>query len=495
MDDTDTPADLDRPRFTISPAELEATRAKFDKINARAVRRGFTGRLVLDVQGPRTVSQTGESGLPVEIVVYDVTVTGEAPRYNGWRLLAALDWDPHAGLITRCAPGVDTIDRTNLRKEWCDHCETRRSRRKAYLVGDDDGSQMQVGSSCLKDFLGHHASVVFESEESVSEQLFGELMVGGREEAFSTDTVLGVAWACIKTFGWVPSSHHADIPTRDRVHAVLHPHTRADREMAAALSPLIAHLGDKAAEVRAFITSDDFSGASEYVVNLKAIIGADYVSPRNFGLLVSAPQAWARHHEQNLLRIAHREAAQNSKHVGAKGDKIERELTLTTIRYIPGTFGTTSLYTFTDVDGNIFKWFSSNDVLEDREGGTFTIRGTVKEHDEYRGAKQTVLTRCRILTVVDRLGKRLVTGNASVLGFTARDVLRRDPQSWTTASGPEDFVRVVDWLESALAVDGPLDMTQKVWNQYGEICGLHVAREDAGTVRVELRPLDPATEN
>ena len=30
------------------------------------------------------------------------------------------------------------------------------------------------------------------------------------------------------------------------------------------------------------------------------------------------------------------------------------------------------------------------------EGKTYTIKGTVKEHSEYKGTKQTILTRCKI---------------------------------------------------------------------------------------------------
>ena len=57
---------------------------------------------------------------------------------------------------------------------------------------------------------------------------------------------------------------------------------------------------------------------------------------------------------------------------------------------------TAYIYKFTDDAGNTITWKTSKD-LEIPEGWTGQIRGTVKEHSEYRGDKQTVLTRCKII--------------------------------------------------------------------------------------------------
>ena len=54
-----------------------------------------------------------------------------------------------------------------------------------------------------------------------------------------------------------------------------------------------------------------------------------------------------------------------------------------------------------DAAGNVYTWKTANNIgYEDAEGvwqkpEEFTIKGTVKEHSEYRGEKQTVLTRCK----------------------------------------------------------------------------------------------------
>ena len=47
-----------------------------------------------------------------------------------------------------------------------------------------------------------------------------------------------------------------------------------------------------------------------------------------------------------------------------------------------------------DQEGREFAWFSSGTSLE--VGAQITIKGTVKEHRQYEGKKQTVLTRCKV---------------------------------------------------------------------------------------------------
>ena len=94
-----------------------------------------------------------------------------------------------------------------------------------------------------------------------------------------------------------------------------------------------------------------------------------------------------------------------SKHVGHIGDKIEIKGC-----YIRSGsweqksfngFGTKVMYvhTFKDTDGNVFVWKTSNSVPFEY-GEPVILKGTVKEHSEYKDEKQTVLTRCKVLEVL-----------------------------------------------------------------------------------------------
>lgn len=91
------------------------------------------------------------------------------------------------------------------------------------------------------------------------------------------------------------------------------------------------------------------------------------------------------------------EATVDSNFVGKVGDKLNLDLTLKKSFNFESTFGTQYIHKFVDTDGNIFVWKTSNSLYEIKELDTCSMLGTVKEHSEYNGEKQTVMTRCKVL--------------------------------------------------------------------------------------------------
>ena len=97
-----------------------------------------------------------------------------------------------------------------------------------------------------------------------------------------------------------------------------------------------------------------------------------------------------------------------SEYVGEVGERITVKVTL------KGSYSfethytysgeTNYIHTFEDEAGNVFKWKTTDCLSYKREGGSWvypekgdalTLTGTVKAHEEYKGTKQTVLTRCK----------------------------------------------------------------------------------------------------
>ena len=56
-------------------------------------------------------------------------------------------------------------------------------------------------------------------------------------------------------------------------------------------------------------------------------------------------------------------------------------------------YGMTHLYKFVTVDGNVLVWFASSMIDID---DVHKLKGTVKDHTERDGIKQTVITRCKV---------------------------------------------------------------------------------------------------
>lgn len=385
--------------------QLLATQEKLNKINARAERKGLAGTLSMSVEEVE-VTETNELTKITETwTEYKVEITGNAPAYNGWEFIAKLDWDANAGLIVRSVPGVEGVNRDSVTEGWCDHCRTTRQRLVTYVVrNQESGEMLQVGSSCLKDFTGQYTTIAF-PELSGDDDEEGSFFGGAGEREYNPLTVLAVAWACVKLEGFKPASSYGSTTKGDVMTALSPSKSKHDREWAAKIAPLADEAADKAAQLLAFILSDDFSGSSDYVLNMKAVAAGKMVSARNIGLLASAPQAWAKHLERTLIR--EREASVYAasefigtapdKAAGVKGSRETLTVEIKAIKYLDSDYGSTTLYTMITEEGNVVKWFASNDTLGEEIGARYVIKGSVKAHKEWEGMKSTQLTRCAIV--------------------------------------------------------------------------------------------------
>ncbi len=89
-----------------------------------------------------------------------------------------------------------------------------------------------------------------------------------------------------------------------------------------------------------------------------------------------------------------------SEYVGNIGDTLTLSATLSSVSTFKTHFTyygeTNYIYKFTDENGNSLVWKTAS-FQEIDEGKTYEIKGKIKEHTEYKGDKQTVLTRCKII--------------------------------------------------------------------------------------------------
>lgn len=92
----------------------------------------------------------------------------------------------------------------------------------------------------------------------------------------------------------------------------------------------------------------------------------------------------------------------NSEYIGKEGDKLEIEVKLNFRAHyrVPSFRGygedSITCYNFSDVNGNTLVWKTSGS-LGAEDGDTVKIKATIKRHAEYKGEKQTELSRVKIL--------------------------------------------------------------------------------------------------
>ena len=285
---------------------------------------------------------------------------------------------------------------------------TIRFRNHIYLVKNDaTGGHVQVGSTCIKDFLGWDTKPVWISTADARFDdgfgMGGAFYGGAGSPVYSTETVLAAAWACMQAYGYHKS--HADedgtgYPTKYAVENVLEPRGTAARKVADGAAPYFAKSYAQARIIREWLLSDGFEGDSDYVTNLKAITTAENCDPHNFGYLVSGPMSWSRAMTRELQRKAADEgnAEVINEFVGTVKDRITIRVQVRAIGYTTNEWGTSTIYTLIGEDKHLYKWFASKPVLGETTDGTwYTLKATISGHDEWQGARTTKINRAKIL--------------------------------------------------------------------------------------------------
>ena len=164
----------------------------------------------------------------------------------------------------------------------------------------------------------------------------------------------------------------------------------------------------KSDEIITWLKSNDFS--NDFLTNCKNIASQNFIKNQYLGFLAYLPvyyKKWTETHNNN----------DSSNFVGNIGDKIQFDIkTWNIISNFETAYGTTFIYKFTDNKNNIYVWFTNsrpdNKEYID-ENGTYkyrtcdlkTIKGTIKDHKDYNGEKQTILTRCNFIVTGKQIGR------------------------------------------------------------------------------------------
>jgi len=193
--------------FEIPAENLEGLRGRLVEVNKKAAKLGVPN--VTMTVGDRIVKKTPtHSRGTLEEVFFNVTISGETPKFDGWAFTASLEMTDEGSLI-RTMPGMECPPEHRERGNVCDHCGTKRRRANTYVVIHDDGRSMNVGKNCLKDFMGSHRLnpalfaryFTFLLDCFDSPEGFGGFRHG--EPSYDIATVLELTGAMIASYGWV----------------------------------------------------------------------------------------------------------------------------------------------------------------------------------------------------------------------------------------------------------------------------------------------------
>lgn len=290
--------------------------------------------------------------------------------------------DENVNLVYTVDETVDFADYMNATLR-CDHCGTNHNRKKVVvLVDNETGEQKMVGRACLEDFIGYNVESFagyFDDIQSIllneEEPRIYDTELGTYKCYIDNRTYLAYCINLIENCGYAKTVKTDALKNMDKKIKI----NDTDYETA-----------DKVIEFfKNYETNDTF----EHNVRL-FVTGLTPISYEN-GFVAYAYELYKK-------IIARQEELANRKtsnFYGNIGDRINITGKIIRAGHYDTQFGTVVIFKITDENGNIFIWKTTSFVDVDNNV-TVNVTGTVKEHNEYRDEKQTVLTRCKIRELV-----------------------------------------------------------------------------------------------
>lgn len=397
--------------FYTLPEHLTTIRLAFDKANARLASFSNTADplQITNMEELQLDTKSGES----RVTVLRLTVN--------WALSAA-DWTV-AGLITPINGDTDeftyaafdaSVTATDITDpRMCDHCGIRRNRSVTFLLVNNEGETMQVGSSCMEPRTGLRAT------KSLTNVLLSSPL------DFVDDTL--VLPEIEDDPDWLPekwesyTSTATEYPLRKVLAVAAYMHHTNDLDgikygtVGAMRSGVTLKLTDADQELADQVYAAYVDGPADdsYLGNLAKVFRHEWINRRQLGLVASAVPSYLRAQEwAKRDRLENGEV--NPEPWAAAKTKITKDSPLEA-RLVREScweteWGEVSRYTFRTKENHELTWKTGtvptaelvNEGADSCEsslqtGDVAIIQGgSVKEIGEYLGKTQTVLTRVRL---------------------------------------------------------------------------------------------------
>lgn len=380
----------------VTASGLAEARARVDAANRRLERAGIEDRFTLHESEPQLAMVLGS---PTN--VYRVWLDQPSISYDGWEFIGKRTANADGSiLVSRQDKWSHEID--DLPEEIvCEHCGRKQRRSSSYVVRDESsGTVMQVGSSCVNNFLGVRPEGLWSLDVDMwddVEQVDDENRYTGptrsKDEVYGTRDVIALALE-VSDGGksWVKSGGMG--ATVERVRHFL--------EQGWTQEEANGREDPRVDEVLAAMRK--MEGESEYVRNLRVLADSPIVSRKFAGLAASAVTAW---HRAVLAEERERNApAPAAKgYAGEKGDRVKgRKAKITGIHEFESSdyYGdpiTKRAVTFRDEDNHEMVWFTASGAELPEPGSSVEFTGgsvSAQRHNDRFDVDQTILSRVKV---------------------------------------------------------------------------------------------------
>ena len=327
-----------------------------------------------------------------------VEISGEY-IINGWQFVGTIIHTPNSNIIRTINDSFDVPTKYMTSECFCEHCRTHRLRKDTYLVYNESTHEYkQVGRNCLQEY-----TTGLDAEMCAS--ILSTLDIF-RNNAYDREDVSWCSFQQCGYYGWNRKDMLSHAIPLVRKYGFVKDITR---------NMLIDYVNgndyeDKFGDLVVASDSeialiDEYANAipNDYVCykyNAKITWLKECVEYRDLNMICSFIATYLK--ETKTLK----EKA-NSEYVGQVGDKVEINIQSVRVLYTKHNhygYGYTNTYVQEIIDekGNIYIWSSETSLVnlfEDYRADkkTLNVKATIKAHSEYKGIKQTIITRAKII--------------------------------------------------------------------------------------------------
>jgi len=380
--------------FEVPSIAMGMLQQKLDKLSKKAKKAGTS-----DIKLVRVARRTEEDGTQICIVA----VEGEPVKYEGYTFMGRLDHniDPSGDSnIVYMMPGEELNETQRSLGADCNHCGWKRNRKDTFILRkDEDGSTIQVGRTCLKDFFGHDPAELVRRAQYITRVIDECRNAEHPSEAYLVNrrtvdlvTFLAYVVSAVEENGWTSGKDAFGDPgkksSRDQAaDTMFHwpypdPAERPTKEQV-----------EYAEKVVAWVTTLD-PNKSDFNFNMTQLAKIEIIDYKSTGIVAAMVFCYNRHLENEVKKAANpKDDLTGSEYQGEEKERLQLDVTVLSSRWHEGQFGSYSITRMLSADGNLFVSFGQYHA---DPGTTVTIRGTVKRHQEYNGVKQTILGRVMV---------------------------------------------------------------------------------------------------
>jgi hypothetical protein len=390
--------------YRVPAQNLQFVTDKLAEINKTAAKLGCEPVRVVEVgRDYEKRKNAAKVEYTIEFIIF--VLEGTTPKFEGWHLVAVIEMLGEERLV-KVVPGLECPISYRQGTMGCDHCQCDRRRNSVLVLQHEDGPHVQVGKSCVKDFLGGTNpegilawAELFHELDTCCGECQDEGFGGGSRRCPSITEYLSTVAVCIRRMGWVSSKMAQEFGREGTNTSYIAWRVCVDsndkfiRELIVE-KELVAEerdieLANKTLEWAKALPTDQ----GDYIYNLGVACRSGICNFKTIGLIASSISAYQREQDRiEELNIKAREPRLNE-YIGEIKERRGFVVTVKQMRGFESDFGVKTLVKMKDADGRTLIWWASGEAEWLKEGETVEITGTVKEHSEYKGWKQTTLQR------------------------------------------------------------------------------------------------------